>query len=191
MVEIPESVNQIMEDRKQIWVEVGAGHKKGSNGWITLDMNNGCDINWDLRNGLPFPDNTVQRIYSSHFLEHLSFREAEVFLAECMRAMAPGGEFSICVPNARLYIDAYINGDELKAPFLSHKPSYFGTTKIDYVNYMAYMNGHHKYMFDEENLIHILQNNGFKKCMLRGFDPDVDMKKRDFESIYAVCHKPY
>jgi len=31
-------------------------------------------------------------------------------------------------------------------------PAWNDTTKIDYVNYTAYMDNDHRYMFDEENL---------------------------------------
>jgi hypothetical protein len=51
------------------------------------------------------------------------------------------------------------------------------------------MDGHHKYMFDEENLLHILQAKGFKNVRLRDFDPELDIKERDFESIYAEAEK--
>ncbi len=51
------------------------------------------------------------------------------------------------------------------------------------------MDGRHKYMFDEENLIHILTSKGFKNVHQRKFDPDIDLKERDFESIYAEATK--
>ena len=60
---------------------------------------------------------------------------------------------------------------------------------IDQVNYMAYMGGHHCYMFDEENLVKILQQNGFNQVILRSFDPDIDLPGRDHESIYALATK--
>src|SRR6202012_1048816 len=96
-----------------ILVEVGAGDRKGQDGWITMDVTNNCDIFWDLRKGLPFPNGTVSKIYSSHFFEHLTFAQPQVFLIECKRALAPGGKFLICVPNARIYLEAYVKGDRL------------------------------------------------------------------------------
>lgn len=52
-----------------------------------------------------------------------------------------------------------------------------------------YMNGQHKYMFDEENLINTLLRAGFKKVDLREFDSMIDSSERDSESIYAVARK--
>jgi predicted SAM-dependent methyltransferase len=117
-------------------------------------MTKNCDIYWDLRRGIPFPNDSIKRIYSSHFFEHLSFKETQQFLDECKRTLVPNGKFSICVPNAKIYIDAYAKGNPLDAAtFFGYKAAYNHTTRIDYVNFTAYMGGWHKYMFDEENFI--------------------------------------
>lgn len=159
---------------------------------MTIDLAMHCDLFWDLRKGIPFPDNSVKRVYSSHFFEHLTFDESQDFLQECKRALAPGGEFLICVPNARIYLEAYVKGEPLNSPpFFEYEPAYNHTTRIDYVNYTAYMGGVHKYMFDEENLIYRLESAGFTNACLRQFDPSIDMKERDFESIYARAEKPH
>ena len=73
--------------------------------------------------------------------------------------------------------------------FLGYKQASNNTTSIDYVNYIAYMDGHHKYMFDQENLLFILKLKGFKEVRSRGFDPALDLKQRDFVSIYAEALK--
>jgi hypothetical protein len=106
-----------------------------------------------------------------------------------MRALAPGGTFSVCVPNARIYLEAYVRGEQLPEPFLGYRPAYFCNGRIDYANYTAYMDGHHKYMFDEENLLAILARSGFRDARLRDFDPALDMKERHFESIYALAER--
>jgi len=104
--------------------------------------------------------------------------------------LVQGGTFSICVPNAKIYIEAYLKSDSLDEDrFFDYKPAYNNTTRIDYINYTAYMGGHHKYMFDEENLIYILKSKGFRNVKLRKFDPSIDLKNRDFESIYAEAEK--
>ncbi len=51
------------------------------------------------------------------------------------------------------------------------------------------MGNEHKYMFDEENLVNLLKKCGFSKVKLRDFNPDLDLKSRDFESIYAIGYK--
>lgn len=184
------SISRLLKEKKKIYLEIGSGDKKGVNEWITIDMTEKCDIYWDLRKGLPFPKESISKIYSSHFFEHLSFKEGQKFLDDCLRVLVPGGTFSICVPNARIYIESYLQSDSLDHKlFLSYQPAYNNTGKIDELNYIAYMDGHHKYMFDEENLIYILKSKGFTNVSLREFDPNLDLKRRDYGSIYAKGEK--
>jgi predicted SAM-dependent methyltransferase len=45
----------------------------------------------DVRKGLPFPENSVQAIFSSHLLEHMSFEDANFVINECYRVLCKGG----------------------------------------------------------------------------------------------------
>ncbi len=72
------------------------------------------DIPWspdilihDVRKGLPFPDNSLSAIYSSHFLEHLYMREADALLAECFRVLRPDGVIRMVVPDLRAILSGY------------------------------------------------------------------------------------
>ena len=69
--------------------------------------------------------------------------------------------------------------------YFTWKGGFNNTTSIDYINYTAYLDGFHKYMFDEENLIYILKAKGFNNVKLRKYDSKIDLEKRDYESIYA------
>jgi len=187
---IQSQTNRLLRERGPISLEVGAGNKKGSNGWVTIDISKTCDLRWDLRRGIPFPDESLAKVYSSHFLEHLSFEEGQKFLDECLRVLIPGGIISICVPNAKLYIDAYLNSKDLdRKYFFDYTRAYNNTSRIDFVNYIAYMAGEHKYMFDQENLVNILTLKGFRNARNRSFEPSLDLKEREFESIYAEAEK--
>lgn len=183
-------VRKIVDNQKNIKLEIGAFNKKGTNGWVTLDQTENCDICWNLNDGLPFPDNTVSKIYSSHVFEHFNVHEIRRLLKECLRALKPEGVFSICVPNAEFYFKAYSNNTKLEAIGGDiYASAFFNTTKIDYLNYVAYMNGDHKHMFDTEHLFHLLEEAGFKKPQTRNFDPNLDKKVREFESIHAMAIK--
>jgi predicted SAM-dependent methyltransferase len=181
---------RLLRGSQPISLELGSGSKRGSNGWTTIDMAPGCDLYCNLARGIPFPDGTVQNIYSSHFFEHLTYQQTQILLGECLRVMVPGGRFSICVPNARIYLEAYFRNLVLEEDrFLKYAPAYNRTTKMDYVNYVAYMDEDHKYMFDEENLVYLLERRGFKNVRMRNFDPELDLKERDCISIYAEGFK--
>ena len=187
--ETNDKILEILKNSREIKLELCSGLKKGVNGWTTLDMNDISDLFWDLKTGIPFPDRSISKIYSSHFLEHLTFPEIKSLLNECLRVLKKDGVFSISVPNARLFISAYYNNDILfweQLP-LHYMPAFNNTSSlIDLVNYIAYMDGHHKYMFDEENLIKILTSSGFQQVCLRDFDPEIDSAERRHESIYAI-----
>ncbi len=65
----------------------------------------------DLTRPLPFPDDAVGAIYSSHTLEHLHVDAAERVLAECHRVLVPGGVLRIAVPNLDATVSVYDPGD--------------------------------------------------------------------------------
>jgi len=172
-----------------VWLELGAGPKEGVNGWTTVDLNGG-DIVYDLRKGIPLPNGSVDRIYTSHMLEHIPYKNLVSFIAECFRVLKKGGELSVCVPNAGFYINAYSKGDSFLDEKNYYEPARVDTgSLIDQVNYIAYMGGQHNYMFDEDNLIKTIKKSPFTLVELRDFDPQLDLKSRDFESVYARAIK--
>jgi len=178
-----------LSNQKNIFLELGSGPKKGTNGWTTIDIR-GADISCDLRKGIPLPNNCVDRIYTSHMFEHIPYTNLVSFIHECFRVLKLGGELSVCVPNARLYIQAYVDSLQFRPREEGYKPALVHTdSSIDQVNYIAYMGGEHHYMFDEENLVNTLKKAPFAQVMLRDFDPNLDQKARDFESIYARAIK--
>lgn len=183
-------IEQIKSSGRPIKLDIGGGYTKGKNGWTNIDTSYECDLYWDLREGIPFETGAVDAIYSSHLFEHLTFNEGQALMVESLRALKPGGSFSIVVPNARMYLEAYFGMRELPAEAFGWKPAFNDTTAIDTVNYVAYMAGELKYMFDQENLLHRLVAAGFADVRQREFDPETDMVERDFESIYAIGYKP-
>lgn len=178
-----------LEKKEQIKLEVGSGRKLGKNGWTTVDLY-GADINYDLRRGIPLSDSSVDSIYSSHLLEHMQYKDLLSFLQECRRVLKDDGIFSVCVPDIRPYIEAYLNKTYFRNPNTFYQPATVDTGSfIDQVNYVAYMGGEHMYMFDQENLVNILARSGFRSASLREFDAQIDSTERKEGSIYAIAYK--
>jgi ubiquinone/menaquinone biosynthesis C-methylase UbiE len=75
---------------------------------------------WDVRDGVPFPDNSVEGIQSTHFLEHLDEDEAISFIQECLRVLKSGGQFLCLCP------EYHSKG----AIYLGHK-SFWTLEKVD------------------------------------------------------------
>jgi predicted SAM-dependent methyltransferase len=172
-----------------IRLDLGSGARRGCDDWVTVDLV-GADINYDLKNGLPLPDRSVDVIYSSHLLEHIPYKALLIFLSECYRVLKNNGEFLVCVPNAALYIKAYTEGTNFGANHNLHLPAIVDTgSRIDQLNYTAYMDGEHHFMFDNENIVNILLRAGFADVRLRNYDPELDSIDRYYESLYAVAIK--
>lgn len=172
-----------------VFVELGtAGVARP--GWIGIDSA-GADLNLDLTKPLPFPDDSVDRFYASHVFEHFSYPEPMLsIMRECHRCLKKDGTFSICVPNAALWVEAYLTGEFPTRPSSDFfEPAVHNNSRMDILNYTAYMDGHHKHMFDLEGLLSILSTAGFRDVAQRKFDPSLDLKVHDWESIYAVGMK--
>jgi len=187
-------------------INLGSGPLKGQDGWLNIDFLEGADIKADIAEGIPLTDGSVEKLYSSHFLEHLEYRQVCSALLECYRVLAVGGTISLCLPNARKYIESYFGGEmlrrilsdgtEFEAPlFLREGDGIYAAamvqtgSPIDWVNYIAYSNGEHKYMFDEVNILAHLDMAGFSSSCLRAFDPAIDDQSRRTESLYAQASK--
>lgn len=171
-------------------VQLELGSTKPRKCWITVDMSEGADLILDLTKPLPFPDSAVDKIYSSHLLEHFHYPDIIALLNECYRVLKNGGSFSVCVPDAAIYVNAYCSREEFDVKtFCVYEPAFHYYSKIDLVNYIAYMGGHHKHMWDRENLVGVLRSIGFQRVTLRDFDPELDLKERAYESIYALAIK--
>ena len=158
--------------------------------WITIDIAKGADLILDLNNPLPFPDNCIDQIYCSHLLEHFTFENITKLLLECVRILKKGGTLQVAVPDANLYIEAYLHPEEFDInKYGVYKTAFNYYSEIDYLNYIAYMGGCHHYMFDKKQLILILVSAGFHKVDLRGFDPKLDLEEKKEESIYAIAER--
>src|SRR5690606_10146239 len=76
----------------------------------------------DLRKGLPLPDETADFVYSSHFLEHITYPHASKLIKECHRVLKHGGWLRIACPDLRLIANKYVEGDFSYVLFnVSHK----------------------------------------------------------------------
>lgn len=60
----------------------------------------GQPVLWDVRDGIPFPDNCADEVYTSHFLEHLTNKESIEVFKEVWRVLKPNGVFRSRLPHA-------------------------------------------------------------------------------------------
>jgi predicted SAM-dependent methyltransferase len=180
------TVKRLLASGKPIQLELGSGPREGMEEWTSVDLSNGADIRQDLNDPLQFPDNSVDRIYSSHVLEHFTYPHQLLHvLRECHRVLKPSGAIGAAVPNARIFLDAYAGADFDREKFCTYEVGLKYTSRIDVVNFIAYLGGQHKFMFDEENLPRVFEEAGFRNVKLRSFEPSIDRAERAHESIYV------
>jgi len=136
----------------------------------------------DLTYGIPFPDSSVDFLYSSHFLEHLELPVAVHVLNESHRVLRPGGVIRVCVPDLRAAVQFYLTGQRDR--FLA----YFFTDR-------RLSRHRHRYMYDFELLRHVLAQAGFVDVVQREFQmgrtPDlVELDNRADETLYVEAAHP-
>lgn len=83
-------------------LDVGSGGPAASylgEGWLGVDPYVGfADVSADM-NCLPYDNNTVDEIHTSHALEHIGRHEVAPTLREWYRVLVPGGRVTIKVPD--------------------------------------------------------------------------------------------
>ncbi|PRM94615.1 methyltransferase type 11 [Aliarcobacter cryaerophilus] len=90
-------------------VNLGCGSRYHSD-WINLDFKSSSEyvMKYDLHTSLPFEDESIDVVYSSHVLEHFSKCFAPKFLQECYRILKPNGIIRVVVPDLEQIIKNYI-----------------------------------------------------------------------------------
>jgi len=139
----------------------------------------------DVRKKLPFQDESIAAIYSSHMLEHLYFDQASRLLAECFRVLQPGGVLRIVVPDLRAIVEEYLAERPSEGRGGANLPT---ITPADRVNerlmlrsrtphsggilgaYAAFKDLHsHKWMYDSDSLIAHFNRAGFVEAQTMPF----------------------
>jgi len=136
----------------------------------------------NVKYGIPFPDDSVDYIYSSHLLEHLFKEDARNFLKEAYRVLKKDGIVRICVPDLEYAISLYKKRDKERALYY-----FFSNCKSGYFS-------HHKYMYDFDLLRQFLEDAGFNNIerfsYRKGKTPDIKLlDNRPEETLYVEATK--
>jgi SAM-dependent methyltransferase len=163
----------------------------------------------DCRRRLPFKDESVDYVYTSHLLEHLKRFEAARLLRECYRVLKPKGYMRIVVPDLELLARRYLAGDrefflpfqsdneEMAECFLSffYPPNHREPARSFLERLQLDLARWHRWMYDYESLSSMLRGAGFvdiARCRCReGKVPDIaslDIHER--ESLFVEARKP-
>lgn len=156
------------------------------------------NLNWsndiflcDLTKKLPWDDDSVDIIYSSHSLEHLSKIEGRYLLRECHRLLKPNGIIRIVVPDLKVIINRYTQGkiaaDEvLDQLYVTYNSPTDGVLKRIIAPFIQFP---HKCMYDTPTLLRIMSEIGFEVASKQAFESEIkdiqviEQSERTAESI--------
>ncbi len=168
----------------------GPNHKSG---WLNIDLSHRADLKLDLREKLPFPDNSFSIIYNEHFFEHVDYPgPAAEFLRDCLRILKPGGVIRIGVPDTEWPLQEYCgisNSGYFELARKNWHPDWC-TTPMEQINYHFRQDGEHKFAYDFNTLEKVLLDCGFTSIQRVEFDPVIDSELRKTGTLYVTASKP-
>jgi ubiquinone/menaquinone biosynthesis C-methylase UbiE len=134
-------------------LHLGCGKRNFGPDWVHIDGGDFSHLHSHDITKLPFENNSVDLIYSSHVLEYFDREEVTNVLKEWYRVLKIGGMLRVAVPDFKMMTTKYlIDGCELDL-FLG--PLY---GKWSMGNKTIY----HKTAYDFLSLKRVLQSNGFR-----------------------------
>ncbi len=166
------TIDELLPRYGTIKLNVGCGtdYKKG---WINIDNNSDnniekLDLNWDLRNPLPFPDNSVDFIFNEHFQEHLTVEEGIMANQDFLRVLKPGGVLRIATPDLAHMVDKYLHVPVSEDPTMKTFGMNFVKTNAERLN-IGFRWWGHKWIYDWEELERRLREAGGTEIERREF----------------------
>ncbi|HEX4774489.1 MAG TPA: methyltransferase domain-containing protein [Candidatus Saccharimonadales bacterium] len=162
--------------KKPINLHLGCGINIAE-GWINVDNNTDnnielkkLDLNWDLRNPLPYKSNTVDKIFHEHFIEHLLKADGEAFLRQCYMLLKPGGTMRIGWPDTAKMVRAYLLRDKKYYDYISkHVENGMLFNTWDELLVGFFYSWEHRYGYTRKHLKQLLLYIGFKEAKVKKF----------------------
>lgn len=164
-------IRKFLIENEKINVQFGAGSGKfGEAKQSVLETFLNTDIFGkipvDINHSLPFPNNSVDLIFSSHLIEHIYQRKADLFFKEALRILKDGGLLIIATPTINKMFDILYRSskEDINKIYQEHENSLLGRkpTPARLINAMTHINYGHKFLFDYETLNDLALKNGFK-----------------------------
>jgi len=147
------TVYNIIPERKKIKLNLGCGNDLKP-GYINIDRYNNTgsvDMKCDL-SAIPFLDNTIDEIYTSHVFEHIPLNDVYSVLEEWERVLIPGGTIAMRLPNLENEVRIWLETPDDRKWFEVHR--IFGSQSHEG---NTHFNGH-----NPESLKHLIERFNFK-----------------------------
>jgi SAM-dependent methyltransferase len=135
----------------------------------------------DARKPFRLPSASVDAIYSSHMLEHLSPSSGAHCVRECYRVLKPRGILRVAVPNLEQLIDQFDRTDP--APFLM----------AFFQNEQRRRRNRHAWHYTALSLVTLITDCGFSEAIPAAYQvgncPDLDMIETRPDSLFVEATK--
>jgi SAM-dependent methyltransferase len=148
----------------------------------------------DIRKGLPLEDGTVDGVYASHVLEHLSLADCAVALRNTFRLLKPGGIFRLVVPDlecrARKYLERLAGGDADANSWFMRNAGLGAEQRGRGLAHLAramFGNSAHLWMWDEPSMTAALRQAGFIDVRRCRFNDCGNPAFREVEDAGRFC----
>lgn len=82
-----------------IKLNLGSGSNRMQDDFVNVDLHVAADLQHDLRQPLPYEDNTVDEIYSCHVIEHFTRSEWDFVRQDWARVLKRGGVMTLLCPD--------------------------------------------------------------------------------------------
>lgn len=147
-------------------------------------------IKHDIRKSLPFEHSSIDYVYSSHFLEHVTKEEAQTILKNIHQILKPSGLLRVTVPDmyylAKRYTSHEINVDT----FLNETMIVKGKPATLFESLFSHS---HKWMYDNDSLTDFLLSAGFNNISYltfrKGNCPNLNKLEHHKNGIYIEALK--
>lgn len=112
--DLTSKIGHVLENKRSsnipLMCNLGCGTRYHQD-WINIDFHGSGDavFAWDLRDDLPFPDQSCDVVYSSHAIEHFDRAGARRFLHECRRVLKPKGIIRLVAPDLERVASSYLS----------------------------------------------------------------------------------
>jgi predicted SAM-dependent methyltransferase len=87
-------------ERKQMKLNLGCGFRPMA-GYTNIDKSTRCpaDMHFDVSDGLPFEDGSIEEVRAYDFLEHIPIGKTIYVIEEIWRVLVPGGLLAHMTPS--------------------------------------------------------------------------------------------
>jgi SAM-dependent methyltransferase len=151
--------------------------------------------------GLPFSTGSVDCVYSSHVLEHLSFEDCLAALHEVHRVLRPGGVFRSALPDLEHEVRLYLESTDADRASAFMRSTLVGTEHRDRglggLLRAWFGNSKHLWMWDYPFISHRLKQAGFVEVRGATFGDsalaafaEVQNPERWTDALGIECRKP-